>query len=121
MVQVAGLATRLTTTGDLSTMLATAQLTVYRIVQESLTNVLKHACNVNQVTVDIARQSAGVTVTVSNCGDVTHDPHRVGGHGPAGMQERADVYGGRVDARAHPRGGWTTRATLPLIQPAFSR
>ena len=97
------------------------QLTVYRIVQEALTNALKHAGHDTRVelavTVDELRlhidchdTGPGGTVT----GPVpSHDE----GHGLAGMRERAALYHGTVTAGPAPGGGWTVRVTLDLTPP----
>jgi len=93
--------------------------TVYRIVQEALTNVILHAPGAASVDVTVGEGSSGVFV------EVTDDaPGRVavgsrwdapgGGHGLTGMRERAAALGGTLRAGPGPEGGWMVAATLPL-------
>jgi signal transduction histidine kinase len=93
--------------------------TVYRVVQEALTNVILHAPDAASVTVTVRDDGSGVTV------EVTDDaPHRAlggspwlvtgGGHGLIGMRERAEALGGTLQAGPGPDGGWAVAATLPL-------
>lgn len=118
----AGLSVRLGITGELAGMASTAQLAVYRIVQESLTNVLKHARNVSRVTVDVVNQGQCLRVAVSNDGDaVPEAATRTSGHGLTGMQERAELYDGQVRAGPMPGGGWTVEARLTLPEQVPSR
>ena len=89
-------------------------MTVYRIVQESLTNVLRYAKAVTAVDVRIARTGNTVTVRVSDDGRGAMDPvPSVGsGQGIAGMRERAAIYGGTVNCGPGAAGGWTVTAEL---------
>jgi signal transduction histidine kinase len=93
--------------------------TVYRIVQEALTNVVLHAPDATTVTVTVGDGRSGVTV------EVTDDaPRRTlsggrwfapgGGHGLIGMRERAEALGGCLRAGPGPDGGWVVTAELPL-------
>ena len=121
IVRGAGLSVHLAVTGDLTGLAATAQLAVYRIVQESLTNVVKHARNASRVHVTITQQPGHVSIDVLNDGDpVEHAPsgQAGAGHGLAGMRERAELYGGRVHAAPASSGGWSVHATLPLATAA---
>jgi signal transduction histidine kinase len=102
---------------------AVVGLTAYRVVQEALTNVLKHAgpC---QASVDIGRTDKGLVVTVSDNGRGARAPVANGqspgqGQGLVGMRERVTVLGGRFDAgpAGGPGGGFVVRATLPLEPP----
>jgi signal transduction histidine kinase len=97
-----------------------AGLTVYRIVQEALTNTLKHAAGPTRVSVAITYRPGSVTVDAhddgARCG-VRPEP-RTAGHGLTGMRERAAVYGGSVSAGPGPAGGWDVHAHLPLTTPA---
>jgi signal transduction histidine kinase len=88
------------------------QLTVYRIVQESLTNVLRHSASGADVTVDVRYGPAGVVITVTNDGPVVAAPLPGSGRGTVGMRERVALYGGTVESGPRPGGGWTVRATL---------
>lgn len=88
--------------------------TVYRVVQESLTNVSRHAPLARRVEVTVAQELDTVTVEVSD--DAPPAPaRRRGGYGLLGMRERLEALGGalRAGPRAEP-GGWSVLATLPL-------
>jgi signal transduction histidine kinase len=122
IVRSAGLSVELSVTGELADLAPTAQLAVYRIVQESLTNVLKHAHNVSRVTVQITNRAGHVIVHVRNDGDVPAGSATVSaGHGLAGMRERAGLYDGRFEAGVAPGGGWLVRADLHVPDAAVAR
>ncbi|MFE2218011.1 sensor histidine kinase [Streptomyces canus] len=92
---------------------APVELAAYRIVQESLTNALKHACP-GRVRVRLAQRDGELTVAVSSPYGDRDGPRAPGsGAGLVGMRERAALLGGTFDAG--PDGPhWTVRATLPL-------
>ncbi|MHA7140201.1 MULTISPECIES: sensor histidine kinase [unclassified Arthrobacter] len=92
------------------------QLTIYRIIQESLTNVLRYGKSVTTVDVAIARTGTLVRVRVSDDGRGSMGPVvSVGsGQGIAGMQERAAIYSGTVDCGPGPDGGWVVDARLVI-------
>jgi signal transduction histidine kinase len=115
-VRTTGLAAELTVTGTPAAMPPGAGLTVYRIVQEALTNTLKHAADPTRVSAAIAYRPDSVTVDVHDDGARRHVPPeaRTAGHGLTGMRERAAVYGGAVSAGPGPAGGWHIRARLPM-------
>ncbi|WP_375502109.1 sensor histidine kinase [uncultured Jatrophihabitans sp.] len=122
IVRSAGLSVELSVTGELTDLAPTAQLAVYRIAQESLTNVLKHAHNVSRVTVQITNRAGHVTVHVRNDGDEPAAPATTPvGHGLAGMRERAGLYDGRFEAGCAPGGGWLVRADLHVPDVAVAR
>jgi signal transduction histidine kinase len=113
-VRAAGLPVRLVIDGDLAALPATVDVSVYRIVQEALTNVLKHA-GPAQADVTIGFGQDAVTIEVTD--DGTAEPGQrapVGGHGLTGMRERAAVFGGELAAGPRPGGGYAVRARLPL-------
>jgi signal transduction histidine kinase len=87
--------------------------TVYRLVQESLTNAVKHA-NAHRLSVEIREAGAELTVTVRDDGSgfVRQDRQR-GGFGLIGMDERVSLVGGRLDIDSAPGQGTTVRAALP--------
>lgn len=88
-------------------------LSAYRIVQEALTNVLKHSSGA-RATVTLAYAEEALTVTVVD--DGTAQPSRSGssdGHGLIGIRERVAVVGGEVDAGPRPGGGFRVSARLP--------
>ena len=90
-----------------------AGLTVYRIAQEALTNVLKHAGPDPSVTVMLQWQPAAVTLEVSDDGRGAAADADGLGQGLLGMRERATMFGGTVTAGPRPGGGFRVRATLP--------
>jgi signal transduction histidine kinase len=116
-VRATGLEASLTVTGTPTAMPPGAELTVYRIVQEALTNTLKHAAGPTWISVTIAYCPGSVEVDVRDDGapggHVPPDPGTAG-HGLTGMRERAAVYGGAVCAGPGPSGGWQVHARLPL-------
>ena len=87
---------------------------VYRIVQESLTNVLKHAV-ASRVTVRVRGEDGGVGVDVTD--DGRGGSPGGAGRGLAGMRERTAVHGGRFEAGPRDGGGFAVRAWLPLDRP----
>jgi signal transduction histidine kinase len=102
--------------GELDTLDRGVQLMAYRIVQEALTNTLKHAGPQTRIDVLVAAADAELRVRVQDTGrpDDTHRlrPPAEEGHGLAGMRERAALYGGTVAAGPAPSGGWTVHAVL---------
>jgi signal transduction histidine kinase len=94
-------------------------LTVYRIVQEGLTNVRKHAGPGPRVTVTVRTtdgQRTGVGEVLVEVSDDGRGPAAddVDGHGVIGMRERVAVHGGRLAAGPRPGGGFLLRAEIPL-------
>jgi len=87
-----------------------ASLTVYRIVQESLTNVVKHAKAPSRVDVNLVFDAPYVEVLVRDDGDPVIEAGR--GHGVEGMCERASMCGGVLRAGPVPEGGWEVAARL---------
>jgi signal transduction histidine kinase len=86
-------------------------LAAYRIVQEALTNTLKHAGRAS-ATVRVAFDYDAVDIEIRDTGTApSHDGTT--GHGLIGMRERARIYGGSVDAGRCPDGGWAVVARLP--------
>jgi signal transduction histidine kinase len=95
------------------------QLTIYRLVQESLTNVLRHSPGAAGVRAAVRYGDADVAITVTNDGPLSETPvpadqreDKNGGHGILGMRERVALYGGTVDSGPRPGGGWAVTATL---------
>ncbi|WP_353813277.1 sensor histidine kinase [Agromyces sp. SYSU T00266] len=95
---------------DTSDLSAGRQLAVYRVVQESLTNVRRHA-RAASASVAIDRSADRVDITVTDDGDAAGDAHPAG-HGLLGMRERVTLYGGTLDAGPGP-SGWRVHASLP--------
>lgn len=116
-VREAGVAVELTTSG-LGDVPAGVGLSVYRIAQESLTNVVKHA-GVATCRVDVEADGKDVRIEVTDDGRAAPDrrARTGGGHGLVGMRERAAMYGGVLDAGPTAVGGYRVRARLPY-EPA---
>jgi signal transduction histidine kinase len=90
--------------------------TVYRVVQEALTNVVLHAPEAAQVFVTVESGPSGVTVEVVDdapTGRAAPSWFGRGGYGLAGMRERVEALGGRLNAGSGPAGGWVVRAEVP--------
>ena len=100
--------------GDI-TLPARTELAIYRIVQEALTNVLKHAGPNARATVSIDSGDARVTVRIEDDGTpITSLPGS--GHGIAGMRERAQLLGGTLEAGPRDGGGFSVVARLPVSE-----
>jgi signal transduction histidine kinase len=119
-VRAAGISVGLTVTAD-AALPPSVALTVYRIVQEALTNVVKHASNAHAL-VRVRTDADGVRVTVTDTG--RGRPAAAAGrggtgarHGIVGMRERAAAFGGTLDAGVLPGGGFQVRAFLPVAEP----
>ncbi|MGW1989942.1 histidine kinase [Embleya sp. NPDC001921] len=112
----AGLPARLEVTGTSRPLAGGVELSVYRIVEEALTNVLKHA-RPTHVTVKLDFDRTHLRVTVVNDGERVSQPSS-GGHGIVGMRERIGVLGGELEARPGADGGFEVAARLPLGEPA---
>ncbi|MEV0348689.1 histidine kinase [Nonomuraea sp. NPDC050680] len=93
--------------------------TLYRVVQESLTNISRHAPNARHVTVSVARDRDAVRVQVIDDAPpgAAHYPHR-GGYGLIGMRERVEALGGTLSVGPRRGAGWSVLATLPASTPA---
>jgi len=125
-VQATGLAAHATVTGNPEAVPPGAELAVYRIVQEALTNTLKHAARPTRVSVVVDCGHDAVSVDVHD--DGAQQPNRTeapgtAGHGMTGMRERAAVYDGTVRAGPDGVGGWRVHAhlRLPTTTPGTPR
>ncbi|SMD08916.1 Signal transduction histidine kinase [Lentzea albidocapillata] len=114
--RAAGVPVRLEINGDVDDLPVGVGLSVYRIVQEALTNTIKHAGAGTTALVRLARSPEELRLEVTDNGFGTpHDVVKVsGGNGLIGMRERAAVLGGEFEAGPNPGGGWRVRATFPL-------
>ncbi len=88
------------------------ELAAYRIVQEALTNAVRHA-NARKATVRIDTHAGNLRVAVSDDGSGSKGGGRSGGHGLVGMRERVAVYGGSLDVGPSPDGGFRVDASIP--------
>ncbi len=111
----AGLHVELTVTGDCTDLTPGIELAAYRVVQESLTNVAKHA-DTDRARVAVHHDAGWLDVVVTDLGRGAAGPVHPG-HGLAGMRERVELYGGTFSAAAQPTG-FEVRASLPLPPPA---
>jgi signal transduction histidine kinase len=112
-----GLAVTLTVCGDPVPVAAGVGLSAYRIVQEAVTNAVKHAEGATAVGVELAWTPRHLQITVANDGHgVGRSTDSAGGFGLAGMRERAALYGGTATAGPGRGGGWTVKATIPLAK-----
>jgi signal transduction histidine kinase len=109
----AGLSVELRVEGDPQPLPAGVDLTAYRLVQEGLTNALKHArAERAQVVVRYGDGDLEVTVSDDGRGAGSGDG---GGHGLVGMRERVAVFGGELEAGPRAEGGYRLRAKLPVV------
>jgi signal transduction histidine kinase len=97
-------------------------LAVYRIVQEALTNTLKHAGPQTQARVSLSVEDQHLNICVQDTGPPTDHGQPAqpteDGHGLVGMRERAALYGGTVLAGPRPGGGWIVQTELDLNPPS---
>ncbi|MEZ0449876.1 sensor histidine kinase [Cellulomonas sp. ICMP 17802] len=112
-VRASGLRASLVRMGEPRTLPPGAGLTVYRIAQEALTNVLKHAGPDPLVTVLVQWLPDAIVVEVSDDGRGASADSDGLGQGLLGMRERATMFGGTVTAGPRPGGGFRVRAQLP--------
>ncbi|QDQ13699.1 sensor histidine kinase [Streptomyces spectabilis] len=110
----AGVDTELLVDGVRQELAPTLGLTVFRIVQEALTNIRKHAGGA-RATVRLAYGPELLTVEIRDDGSATTAPRKGrAGHGLVGMRERVALHGGTLETGPRPDGGFRVLATLPL-------
>jgi signal transduction histidine kinase len=115
-LQASGLPVELLVSGDLTGLPPGLDLAAYRIVQEALTNTIKHA-GPARATVTVCRTDELLDIQVADDGDGgTVLDH--GGRGVPGMRQRARLYGGDLQVGPHPDGGFMVHALLPIAAPA---
>jgi signal transduction histidine kinase len=126
-VTVAGLPVRMQASGTPGGLPPNADLAAYRVVQEALTNVLKHADR-SEVEVRLDYRPRELIVEVTDGGQVSGGSALVSeavritapggearsGRGLAGLRQRLELCGGELDAGRRPGGGWRVRARIPL-------
>jgi signal transduction histidine kinase len=116
-IRAAGPQIEYQSTGTLDALDRGVQLATYRIVQEALTNSLKHAGPHTRIRLALRVDDTRLRISVHDTGPPTGDrpvPATGDGHGVTGMRERAALYGGMVTAGPAPGGGWTVAAGLDL-------
>ncbi len=114
-----GLEVELTVEGQPRTLAQGVDLSAFRIIQEALTNVIKHATRA-RTKVTIAYQDRGIELTIIDTEDQVHAgfiQEAFDGHGVIGMRERAALFGGTLSTEAMP-GGFKVMATLPYAPSA---
>jgi signal transduction histidine kinase len=110
-VREAGLPVTVSVTGEPLSLSENQQLAVYRTVQESLTNVFKHANGVKRAEVSIEYWDSGLSVKVHNTGSRVDEAGTA--RGLAGLSERAAAFGGTMVAGPEALGGWRVALWLP--------
>jgi signal transduction histidine kinase len=125
-MESAGLQVDMTDLSTVPPLSRQVELAVVRIVQEALTNVLRHR-GPGKVWVDIVHSARAVDVVIEDDGNpdlrTTAETSAdvggtLGGHGLLSMRERADACGGQLRIDRSPRGGWRVGASLPTIKQA---
>lgn len=111
--QQAGLETTVTSEGDATRLPEAIQLSAYRIIQEALTNILRHA-GASHATILIRCTSSTLEVEVQDDGKRASQPAESAGHGLVGMRERVQLFGGDLRTGPQPGGGFRVLARLPL-------
>ena len=109
----AGLPVELSIDGERRELPVGIELSAYRIVQEALTNTLKHAGDA-RATVHVRYGPDSLELEIADDGPGENKRAPGGGHGLVGMRERVALYGGRLDASRRPSGGFAVRVVLPI-------
>ncbi|WP_431277294.1 sensor histidine kinase [Leifsonia poae] len=113
--RAAGLPVRITVTGAAPTDTG-QQLTVFRVVQEALTNALRYAALATAVDVKIAYETGAISITVEDDAAVHGASGQGTGRGLLGLRERVGLYGGTLEAGPRSGGGWRLRAVFDTIE-----
>jgi signal transduction histidine kinase len=112
-VHEAGLPVELELEGEPRQLPVGIELSAYRIIQEALTNALKHAGEAHAI-VRVRYGGDSLELEIIDDGPGGQTSVISGGHGLAGMRERVALYGGRLDAGRRPSGGFAVRVLLPV-------
>jgi signal transduction histidine kinase len=114
-MRAAGVPVDVTIAGQAVSLPPGADLCAYRVVQESLTNVLKHAGSATRTTVALDYQPGALVVRVSDDGPglTLASAESTHGHGLLGMRERANLYGATLSTGPGPAGGFVVTLVLP--------
>ncbi|HEX4363444.1 MAG TPA: histidine kinase [Solirubrobacteraceae bacterium] len=96
------------------------QLAIYRIVQEALTNTIKHAGPGATAKLTVRHTATALEVHITDRGGAPSDAGGSTGAGLRGMRERAAVYDGEIEAGPRPGGGWRVRLVVPLSEALVS-
>jgi signal transduction histidine kinase len=114
--RAAGLPVEFAVEGDPRPLSQSVDLSAFRIVQEALTNVLKHAGRA-PTTVVLGYRADALELTIRDTGDGATHANGVGGHGLVGMRERAAMFGGSLTAAPRGDHGFEVHAVLPYGEP----
>jgi signal transduction histidine kinase len=115
-VRALGLPVELSVEGTSAVMHPGVELSAYRVVQEALTNVLKHAGVTRRIAVRLQHLPGQLAVEVVDDGRgsaTSPTASGEGGHGLVGMRERVELWGGELSVGPAPGGGYRVRALLP--------
>jgi signal transduction histidine kinase len=112
-MQAAGLPVTLQVNGERRELAEGIELSAYRIIQEALTNALKHAPGA-RVSVQVRYGHDQLELAVRDDGEATATAKDGGGHGLVGMRERVAMYGGSIEAGPEQPGGFAVRVRLPV-------
>jgi signal transduction histidine kinase len=116
----AGLPARLAREGEARALDGTIDVTLYRLAQEALTNVLKHAGEVSRVDVVLRYRDDAVELQVRDDGRGARAAGDDAGHGLVGMRERVEMHDGTLEAGPRDGGGFAVRAVIPTERVAAS-
>ncbi len=111
-IRATGLSVELHTEGSPFPVGGAVELSIYRVIQEALTNTLKHA-HASRASVTIRYGDSKVDVRVVDNGDAAHQGPALG-HGIGGMRERVAIYHGTLHAGPAAEGGWVVDASFPV-------
>jgi signal transduction histidine kinase len=110
-VSAAGLPVQLQVSGTPRPLPPGADLAAYRVVQEALTNVMRHA---GKTTTSVSVEwGDDLVIAVSDNGNGSSNGGGAPGRGLLGLRERLSLYGGQLDAGPRSSGGWQVRAVMP--------
>jgi signal transduction histidine kinase len=112
-VRATGVVVEATSSGEPFALGATGELSIYRIIQECLTNTIKHS-SATTVRVELHYAFPDVHVAVTDNGEDAHQRTKGIGHGIEGMKERAALHSGSLWAGPAPGGGWAVRAAMTI-------
>jgi signal transduction histidine kinase len=115
----AGLDVELDVRGERAALPPGVDLSAYRVIQEALTNTIKHA-RASRATVTVTHSSDALEIAISDDGSGGEAVLPSAGQGLVGMRERVTLYGGTLDAAPRAGGGFEVRARFPLKQEAYA-
>jgi signal transduction histidine kinase len=112
-VEASGLNVEIVRTGETRPLPSGIELSAYRIVQEALTNAIRHG-QARTATVTVGCAEATLELSIVDDGRGASAPATSGGHGLVGMRERVALYAGSLEVGPAPGGGYAVRASLPV-------